>query len=582
MAKLSKSDKRKIKLHFLSSKQAYKDAVEWAWSAIVNTLLWTKKAVDGADEYLGAKIWERKNKITNTMRRYILRTLIGAGVLWGTVYVWNTIYDTLDHRKEITNSEKDSLPEEVNKLLLWCKLKNFKEWTTCRWIQEKREKRYRGQDTNRDIYQKWEKKWQSINRHTERMKEGFERMVNEWHLEMILEKCDEYWVPYDVVFLAIAESYWKAWADSWVAWGYRQFTKNSGKLFGVIKNWIDYRNDPKISTEAAMKHLVANYNIVTNWEKKKNFEMSEDDKWKFAMRMYNGSPKLIKQWMFPAEWNANLYAQYQNNTESKNYVPRILAIKNILSEFSQDWEKWNMYYAFSETKKTETDLLYELYIEEKSDKTVEENKKALEKIKKEYEKEYKDNKISNDYLYCVLSVIDEELTSLEWDSDVLKSEIKEEQEPWIFTFENYSKDKKYKVYSYIIVVWGNPWGVINQFQKQSENKDVNKLLIVDIDGNEYSKDKTFSKWEKVYLKERIKAEYWDFIYKRNNGKWEDVFEYTVKKWDNATAISRSFNTMIEQSGKKYKKTTYKNIVSADRNQKTELTIGEKIYIVVKK
>ncbi len=82
-----------------------------------------------------------------------------------------------------------------------------------------------------------------------------------------------------------------------------------------------------------------------------------------------------------------------------------------------------------------------------------------------------------------------------------KPDLEKVDSKWPFEYLNKSSDNKYNVYSYNIKNWWNYWWVLKQFQKNWWKIDW--TLVTNEDWDEYDKTKYFSKWSKVYVKEKI-------------------------------------------------------------------------------
>ncbi|NLM01585.1 MAG: transglycosylase SLT domain-containing protein [Treponema sp.] len=103
------------------------------------------------------------------------------------------------------------------------------------------------------------------------------------------------------------------------ATGLWQFMENSIKPYMQKNSWVDERLDPWISTDAALKKLQENFNILGNWE--------------LALAAYNfglgGISRLVKQYPGKNYWQ--LAAKDKLKTETKNYVPRLLVIADLVT-----------------------------------------------------------------------------------------------------------------------------------------------------------------------------------------------------------------------------------------------------------
>ncbi len=123
-------------------------------------------------------------------------------------------------------------------------------------------------------------------------------------------------LPKDLLYLAMIESSYRATTYSRVgASGLWQFMPGGGRIYGLrIDRWVDERNDPIRSTQAAMLHLSDLYQRFGSWE--------------LALAAYNAGYGAILKGI--ARYNTNDYWQLielENALpwESSIYVPKILA-----------------------------------------------------------------------------------------------------------------------------------------------------------------------------------------------------------------------------------------------------------------
>jgi membrane-bound lytic murein transglycosylase D len=127
---------------------------------------------------------------------------------------------------------------------------------------------------------------------------------------------EEYGLPRDLIFLAMAESGFHNKAKSWArAVGPWQFMPYTGKRFGLKINWfIDERRDPIKATIAASRYLSKLYKEFGSWE--------------LAAASYNaGEGKMgraIKRYKTENFWKISR-GRYLKS-ETKNYVPKIMAL----------------------------------------------------------------------------------------------------------------------------------------------------------------------------------------------------------------------------------------------------------------
>ena len=411
----------KAKIHIAKAWKFGKTAIKWTWKAlkwwakvIWHAVKWGYHLIDAWDKAIWEKIekkqlekWKHPWKATRFLRDNVLKLLIA---LSATGYGWYKVSQLLPDKQEDKVEVVQGLTETEQFVKDFFKspdvMKDLKssgkEW------QKKWEDRYLWED------EAWNNMWDGF-WYAERNKviEWMCRMIESWDLEMVLKKADEAWVPRQCVFLALAESWWQAWADSWVAWWYWQFTRDSGKLFWLIDSeWNDYRWDPEKSTDAAMKHLQENYKIVSNYARQLRYNLSESDKWMFAFYMYNWSPKLVRKWMESCKWNANEYSEklQAKKKENNNYVPRILGIQDALEKtFRENWYNTQKIRTVclnqKQVQKTEADLMYEEFLKQSELLSQEERLKKLDEVKEKYEKEYEEWLITKAYYEWAIRVI---------------------------------------------------------------------------------------------------------------------------------------------------------------------------------
>lgn len=137
----------------------------------------------------------------------------------------------------------------------------------------------------------------------------------------IRAKLAEMGLPECLEFLPVIESNFKIDAVSKSgAMGMWQFMKNSISPFGIrINEWMDERCDPWLTTDAALKKLKENYDVLGDWN--------------LALAAYNSGLGAVSR---ACKKNAgddywNLCAKKQLKNESINYVPKFLAIADILT-----------------------------------------------------------------------------------------------------------------------------------------------------------------------------------------------------------------------------------------------------------
>jgi len=134
--------------------------------------------------------------------------------------------------------------------------------------------------------------------------------------DMIEKTLKQEGVPQDLIYLAQAESGFHPLALSRAgARGIWQFMGSRARAYGLERDWwVDERQDPEKSTEAAAHHLKDLYNEFGDWY--------------LAMAAYNSGPgtvqKAVKRTGYADFWE--LYRRNVLPKETRNYVPIILAV----------------------------------------------------------------------------------------------------------------------------------------------------------------------------------------------------------------------------------------------------------------
>ena len=129
-------------------------------------------------------------------------------------------------------------------------------------------------------------------------------------------------IPQDLIYLAAGESAFNPYALSRTgAKGIWQFMPGTGLLYGLKKDrWVDEREDPAKSTQAAAHHLKDLYQTFGDWF--------------LAMAAYDSGPltvqRAIERTGYADFWS--LRRLHALPTETENYVPIFLAIALIAKD----------------------------------------------------------------------------------------------------------------------------------------------------------------------------------------------------------------------------------------------------------
>jgi membrane-bound lytic murein transglycosylase D len=143
--------------------------------------------------------------------------------------------------------------------------------------------------------------------------------------ELISQTFEQVGVPQDLIYLAMAESGFQPLAVSRAgARGMWQFMAGRGSMYGLERNWwVDDRQDPVKSTQAAARHLKDLYNEFGDWY--------------LAMAAYNTGPgniqRAVERTGYADFWE--LYKRGVLPQETRNYVPIIVAVTIMAKNPSQ-------------------------------------------------------------------------------------------------------------------------------------------------------------------------------------------------------------------------------------------------------
>ncbi len=148
-------------------------------------------------------------------------------------------------------------------------------------------------------------------------------------------------MPQDLAMLPFAESGYNAWAYSRAgAAGMWQFMPYTGRKYGLrVDWWVDERRDPYKSTKSAIEYLKVLHNMFGDWH--------------LALAAYNAGEGKIGRALKKTgcdnffdltKNNYKLSYRYRLRAETKNYVPKFIAISKIfknLEELGFDNIDWN-------------------------------------------------------------------------------------------------------------------------------------------------------------------------------------------------------------------------------------------------
>ncbi|MDX2217601.1 MAG: LysM peptidoglycan-binding domain-containing protein [Burkholderiales bacterium] len=140
------------------------------------------------------------------------------------------------------------------------------------------------------------------------------------YLHHIVEEVEKRGMPMEIALLPVIESAFNPGAYSRAAAaGMWQFIPSTGKLYGLDQNWwADHRRDVVASTHAALNYLEKLYNQFESWE--------------LALAAYNCGEGCVARAIAKNEKRKKPtdYLSLDLPKETKHYVPKLMAVKNII------------------------------------------------------------------------------------------------------------------------------------------------------------------------------------------------------------------------------------------------------------
>lgn len=140
------------------------------------------------------------------------------------------------------------------------------------------------------------------------------------YLHHIVEEVEKRGMPMEIALLPVIESAFNPGAYSRAAAaGMWQFIPSTGKLYGLDQNWwADHRRDVVASTHAALNYLEKLYNQFESWE--------------LALAAYNCGEGCVARAIAKNEKRKKPtdFLSLDLPKETKHYVPKLMAVKNII------------------------------------------------------------------------------------------------------------------------------------------------------------------------------------------------------------------------------------------------------------
>lgn len=167
------------------------------------------------------------------------------------------------------------------------------------------------------LVREWEQWYSSRPDYVARMVERSSRVL--FH---VVEEVERRKMPAEVALLPMIESAYNPQAYSRAhASGMWQFIPSTGKLYGLQQNWwYDGRRDIVAATNAALDYLEKLYGMFGNWE--------------LALASYNWGEGAVSRAVArnQARGLPGDYESLSMPNETRNYLPKLQAVKNIVSD----------------------------------------------------------------------------------------------------------------------------------------------------------------------------------------------------------------------------------------------------------
>lgn len=142
------------------------------------------------------------------------------------------------------------------------------------------------------------------------------------YLHHIVAEVEKRGMPMEIALLPIVESAFNPTAYSRArASGIWQFMPSTGKNYGLQQNWWhDERRDVQAATDAALDYLQSLYRRFNNWE--------------LALASYNSGEGRVGRAITynRARGLPTDFSSIQLPTETRNYVPKLIAVRNIVRD----------------------------------------------------------------------------------------------------------------------------------------------------------------------------------------------------------------------------------------------------------
>jgi membrane-bound lytic murein transglycosylase D len=234
--------------------------------------------------------------------------------------------------EEISVLDNDELNQELNQEMNKLNTLNFKPTSSTTKSQniqsikaeinlwQRIYSRFDIKDENNSRSQKYEKWYSSRPEYIERMMDRSQK-----YLFYVVGEVEKRGMPSEIALLPMIESAYNPIANSRSkAVGVWQFIPSTGRLYGLKQDWWqDKRRNVVDATNAALDYLQKLHTLFGTWD--------------LALAAYNAGEGTVRRAIAKnkAKGLPTDYANLKLPRETKDYVPKLQAIKNIVSNPSQ-------------------------------------------------------------------------------------------------------------------------------------------------------------------------------------------------------------------------------------------------------
>lgn len=222
--------------------------------------------------------------------------------------------------------------------------------------------------------------------------EGIHRLISGDDLKKFHKICQDKGVPFDLIFLALAESGWSDAVSRTGAAGPWQLMPNTARGRGLrVDGEVDERNDVERSTEVAIDHFKEGYDLTFKWDKSavpKNHGYNDNRRFFWALVIYNAGRGRVEPLYHKAKGDPGRYPAVAKTRESKEYAAKTFAVTGAAKDYvrARTVEELSTPYLAAESRLRSDDMVAQ-YLARVSTMTADQKVQALMALLRQYEAE---------------------------------------------------------------------------------------------------------------------------------------------------------------------------------------------------